>query len=86
MAKKATVSTDATTGAPIQKKTRARKAKYFVAHIDGASDPVIVIAKNLKTALNAVITIREAVAADLIAAGKQEHRVIDTQKATEIVS
>jgi hypothetical protein len=77
MAKKPTTTTDPI--APKEKKTRApRKASYYVATIAGEDQPTIVIAKSFKVALAAIVSLKSATAADLIAAGKAGYPVVDT--------
>jgi hypothetical protein len=79
MAKQKTANTtDASTPA----KTRNRKAQYYLAHVSGEADPVVVIARNFKSAINAVVTITPATAADLMQAGKSGFRVVDTTDAS----
>jgi hypothetical protein len=79
MAKKAT-STDP--NATPKKPRKARKPNYYLAQVEGSDDPVVIVAKNHKNALSAVVSIRDATASDLILAGKQSYRVIDTTVVT----
>jgi hypothetical protein len=72
MAKNSTSSTSTT-----PKKTRVRKPAYFVATLE-SGDSFIVVAKTQKDALNAVVTIKPATPQDLLKAGKEETRFIDT--------
>jgi len=68
-----------TTDPAAPKKTRApRKASYYVATIAGEDQPTIVIAKSFKVALAAIVSLKAASAADLIAAGKAGYPVVDT--------
>ena len=64
------------------KKTRNRKTKHFIATIAGDEAPIVIIAKNFKDALAAVVKITEASASELIAAGKAGYTVLDTTDAT----
>jgi hypothetical protein len=59
------------------KKSRQRKPASFIARIEG-DDPIIVVAHSYKDALKAVITLTPASAADLMAAGRNSYKVIDT--------
>ena len=75
MAKSSTQSSTSPTSTT--KKTRTRHAQSYLATIADA-DPVIVIAHSHKAALQAVITLKPATPAQLMAAGKDGYRVIDT--------
>ena len=76
MGKKTTDSNSATT---TPKKTRApRKPQYFLARLTGESDPVVIVAATLKKAQAAIVSVKPASAADLISAGANGYRTIDT--------
>ena len=61
------------------RKSRIRQPHYYRVVI-GGNEPVIVIAKTQRAALEAIITITPADPSDLIEAGKAGRTVIDTAK------
>ena len=69
--------TDSTSTAAPKKARKLRRAGYFLATLTGESEPVLIVAKNLKAAQAAIVSIKAASPADLIDAGKREYRVID---------
>lgn len=75
MAKSKTANTDSTTS---PKKPRQRKAQYFLASVTGDDHPTVIVAKSRKDALNAIVSLKSATAADLMDAGKNNFPVIDT--------
>jgi hypothetical protein len=60
------------------KRVRKSSQKYFVARITGSSEPVIVVAKTQKAALDSILSLKAGTPDDLISAGREGWRVIDT--------
>jgi len=60
------------------RKTRNRKPAYYLASLNGAADPVIVVAHTHKDALAAVVTLKSATPQDLVDAGRNAYKFIDT--------
>jgi len=73
MAKSSTVPTSTSS-----KKSRVRRAHAYVAKLSGEEAPVIILAATQKAALAAIITLSAATQADLIKAGAEGYRIIDT--------
>jgi hypothetical protein len=68
--------TSAPTATP-SKRHRSRTPTPYIATIVGA-EPIIVVAHTQRAALDAVLTIRPATHSELMTAGKEGYRVIDT--------
>lgn len=64
--------------AAVTRKPRIRKPSYYMAMLFGDTEPIIVVAANHKTAFKALLDFRGALSTDLIAAGKNGWKVIDT--------
>jgi hypothetical protein len=60
------------------KRVRKTALKYFVAKQYGIKDPVMVVAKTKKIALDIMLALSEATPADLVNAGRKGYAVIDT--------
>jgi sarcosine oxidase gamma subunit len=71
-------SAAASTGTATAKRTRNRKPSHYVVRVRGEDNPTLVIAKTLKDALAAVVTVKVAEDTDLIAAGKNNWAILDT--------
>ena len=68
------------TAADPNKPKRQRKAaqKYFVARVTGTLEPVIIVAKTQKAALDAILSLKPGTPDDLICAGRDSWHVITT--------
>jgi len=71
------------------KRARKSSSKYFVARFTGEMEPVIIVAKTQKAALDAILSLKPGTPDDLISAGRDAWRVINTEVSasqTDLVS